>query len=33
LVAWLHAEGFATGVDEAALAEAAIYVRDELARG
>jgi hydroxymethylglutaryl-CoA lyase len=33
LVAWLHAEGLATGVDEAALAEAAIYVREELARG
>jgi hydroxymethylglutaryl-CoA lyase len=32
LVAWLHAEGLETGVDEAALAEAAAYVRIELAR-
>jgi len=30
LVAWLHAEGFETGVDEAALAEAADYVRTAL---
>ena len=31
LVAWLHAEGLETGVDEAALAEAAAYVRAALA--
>jgi isopropylmalate/homocitrate/citramalate synthase len=30
LVAWLHAEGFDTGVDEAALARAAGYVRSRL---
>ena len=30
LVAWLHAEGFQTGVDEAALADAADYVRTAL---
>jgi hydroxymethylglutaryl-CoA lyase len=30
LVAWLHAEGFDTGVDEAALARAADYVRSRL---
>jgi hydroxymethylglutaryl-CoA lyase len=30
LVAWLHAEGFETGVDEAALADAADYVRAAL---
>ncbi len=30
LVAWLHAEGFETGVDEAALAAAADYVRAAL---
>jgi len=30
LVAWLHAEGFDTGVDEAALARAAAYVRSRL---
>jgi len=33
LVAWLHAEGLETGIDEAALAEAAAYVRNELTRG
>jgi isopropylmalate/homocitrate/citramalate synthase len=30
LVAWLHAEGLETGVDEAALAKAAAYIRAEL---
>jgi len=30
LVAWLHAEGLETGVDEAALAEAAAFVRSRL---
>jgi hydroxymethylglutaryl-CoA lyase len=30
LVTWLHAEGFDTGVDEAALARAADYVRSRL---
>ena len=30
LVAWLHAEGLETGVDEAALAEAAAFVRNQL---
>jgi hydroxymethylglutaryl-CoA lyase len=30
LVAWLHAEGLVTGVDEAALDRAAAYVRREL---
>lgn len=30
LVAWLHAEGLETGVDEAALADAAAFVRSRL---
>jgi len=31
LVAWLHAQGIETGVDEGGLAEAATFVRDALA--
>jgi hydroxymethylglutaryl-CoA lyase len=31
LVAWLHSEGCETGVDERALAEAAAFIRAQLA--
>jgi hydroxymethylglutaryl-CoA lyase len=33
LVAWLHSQGIETGVDERALADAAAFIRAELANG